>query len=87
MSANPFDLSGKVAIVTGSTKGIGRAMASGLAQAGAHVVVSSRKQELCEKVASEIEEDTQQERLRYDASRCKQQRGNQHGGSEHAVGE
>ena len=58
MSANPFDLSGKVAIVTGSTKGIGRAMATGLAQAGAHVVVSSRKQELCEKVASEIEEET-----------------------------
>jgi NAD(P)-dependent dehydrogenase (short-subunit alcohol dehydrogenase family) len=50
-----FDLTGKVAIVTGSTKGIGRAMASGLAQAGASVVVSSRKQELCDKVASEIE--------------------------------
>ena len=53
-----FDLSGKVAIVTGSTKGIGRAMASGLAQAGASVVISSRKQELCEKVASEIEAET-----------------------------
>jgi NAD(P)-dependent dehydrogenase (short-subunit alcohol dehydrogenase family) len=53
-----FDLTGKVAIVTGSTKGIGRAMASGLAQAGATVVVSSRKQELCDQVASEIEAET-----------------------------
>jgi NAD(P)-dependent dehydrogenase (short-subunit alcohol dehydrogenase family) len=53
-----FDLTGKVAIVTGSTKGIGRAMASGLAHAGATVVVSSRKQELCDQVASEIEAET-----------------------------
>jgi NAD(P)-dependent dehydrogenase (short-subunit alcohol dehydrogenase family) len=53
-----FDLTGKVAIVTGSTKGIGRAMASGLAQAGASVVVSSRKQELCDQVADEIAAET-----------------------------
>jgi NAD(P)-dependent dehydrogenase (short-subunit alcohol dehydrogenase family) len=53
-----FDLTGKVAIVTGSTKGIGRAMASGLAQAGASVVVSSRKQELCNKVAAEVAAET-----------------------------
>jgi len=49
-----FDLTGRVAIVTGSTKGIGRAMAEGLARAGASVVVSSRKQELCDEVADEI---------------------------------
>ena len=49
-----FDLTGKVAIVTGSTKGIGRAMAEGLARAGASVVVSSRKQDLCNEVAREI---------------------------------
>ena len=49
-----FDLTGKVAIVTGSTKGIGRAMVEGLAAAGASVVVSSRKQELCDEVADEI---------------------------------
>ena len=57
-AAQLFDLTGKVAIVTGSTKGIGRAMASGLAQAGATVVVSSRKQELCEQVANEIATDS-----------------------------
>jgi NAD(P)-dependent dehydrogenase (short-subunit alcohol dehydrogenase family) len=49
-----LDLTGKVAIVTGSTKGIGRAMVSGLAAAGASVVVSSRKQELCDEVAAEV---------------------------------
>jgi len=57
-SAELFDLSGKVAIVTGSTKGIGRAMVEGLASAGADVVVSSRKQDLCEQVAKEIEAAT-----------------------------
>jgi gluconate 5-dehydrogenase len=58
-----FDLTGKVAIVTGSTKGLGRAMAQGLAAAGASVVVSSRKQELCDKAASEIAADTGAETL------------------------
>jgi NAD(P)-dependent dehydrogenase (short-subunit alcohol dehydrogenase family) len=53
-----FDLTDKVAIVTGSTKGIGRAMASGLSAAGATVVVSSRKQELCDKVAAEVAAET-----------------------------
>ena len=53
-AADVFDLSGKVAIVTGSTKGIGRAMVEGLARAGASVVVSSRKQDLCDEVAKEV---------------------------------
>jgi NAD(P)-dependent dehydrogenase (short-subunit alcohol dehydrogenase family) len=53
-----FDLTGRVAIVTGSTKGIGRAAVEGLAAAGASVVVSSRKQALCDQVASEIEAST-----------------------------
>jgi NAD(P)-dependent dehydrogenase (short-subunit alcohol dehydrogenase family) len=53
-TAELFDLTGKVVIVTGSTKGIGRAMVEGLGRAGAAVVVSSRKQELCEQVAEEV---------------------------------
>lgn len=53
-----FDLTGRVAIVTGSTKGIGRAMVQGLAEAGASVVISSRKQELCDRVAAEVAAST-----------------------------
>jgi NAD(P)-dependent dehydrogenase (short-subunit alcohol dehydrogenase family) len=53
-----FDLTGKVALVTGSTKGLGRAMAQGLAEAGASVIVSSRKQDLCDVAASEIAAST-----------------------------
>jgi NAD(P)-dependent dehydrogenase (short-subunit alcohol dehydrogenase family) len=49
-----FDLRGKVAIVTGASKGIGEAMARGLAEFGAQVVVSSRKQEAVEAVAASI---------------------------------
>ena len=58
-----FDLTGKVAIVTGSTKGIGRAMVQGLAESGAKVVVSSRKQDLCDEVAAEVAASTGQETL------------------------
>jgi len=47
---------GKVAVITGASKGLGRAMALGFAEAGAAVVVSSRKQDACEKVAGEIRE-------------------------------
>jgi NAD(P)-dependent dehydrogenase (short-subunit alcohol dehydrogenase family) len=51
---NLFDLTDKVVIVTGSTKGIGRAMAQGVAEAGGSVVVNGRKQDLCDAVAEEI---------------------------------
>lgn len=47
-----FDLTGKVAIITGSSKGIGKAIAKGLAEKGAQVVVSSRNQEACDEVAA-----------------------------------
>ena len=47
----PFDLSGKVALVTGSTMGIGEGTALVLARAGAHVVISSRKADDCARVA------------------------------------
>jgi len=49
-----FDLTGKVSIVTGSSRGIGRAIAEALADHGAKVVISSRKQDACEEVASAI---------------------------------
>ena len=54
MSDSLFDLTGKTAIITGSTKGIGRAIAFRMAQHGANVVVSSRKADACEAVTAEI---------------------------------
>jgi NAD(P)-dependent dehydrogenase (short-subunit alcohol dehydrogenase family) len=53
---NLFDLSGRVAIVTGGSRGIGRAIAERMAQHGAKVVVSSRKLDACETVVAGIRE-------------------------------
>ncbi|MEE2933921.1 MAG: SDR family oxidoreductase [Pseudomonadota bacterium] len=49
-----FDLTGKTAIITGSTKGIGRATANRLAEHGANVVISSRKASACNQVAEDV---------------------------------
>jgi len=51
---NLFDLSGKVAVITGSSRGIGRAIAEAMADHGARVVISSRKAEACAEAAEAI---------------------------------
>jgi len=54
VSTQLFDLSGKVALLTGASKGMGRAMATGLAEHGARVMLSSRKLDQCRAAADEI---------------------------------
>ncbi|NNL57325.1 MAG: SDR family NAD(P)-dependent oxidoreductase, partial [Pseudomonadales bacterium] len=54
MSTQLFDLSGKVALVSGASRGIGESIAKLLAEQGAHVIVSSRKIEGCQAVAEAI---------------------------------
>ena len=58
MSHDAFDLSGKVAVVTGGSRGLGRAMVLGFARHGADVVIASRKLQSCEALAKEVERDT-----------------------------
>lgn len=57
MTTSLFDLNGKVALVTGASRGIGEEVARLLAEQGAHVIVSSRKLDACEKVAASIREN------------------------------
>ena len=49
-----FDLNGKVAVITGSSRGIGKAIAEQMAVQGARVVISSRKAEACDETAREL---------------------------------
>ena len=49
-----FDMTGQVALITGSSRGIGKAIAEAMAEQGAKVVISSRKQDACEATAAEI---------------------------------
>ena len=57
MTRDLFDLTGKIALVTGASRGIGEAAAKLLAQQGAHVIISSRRQEGCEEVAGRIRDE------------------------------
>ena len=54
MSSNLFDMTNKVALITGSSKGIGRAIAEEMVRQGAKVVISSRKADVCQEVADAI---------------------------------
>ncbi len=57
-AANRFDLAGKVAIVTGGSRGLGLEMAKAFSEAGAIVVIASRKASACEEAANDIQSDT-----------------------------
>ena len=52
-----FDLKGKTALVTGGGRGLGEQIAEGLAEAGANIIVCSRKKEACEQTAIRLESE------------------------------
>ena len=63
LPASSFDLTDKVAVVTGGSRGLGREMVWAFARCGAHVVVASRKAEACEQLAKEVAAETGREAL------------------------
>ncbi|MEC7654837.1 MAG: SDR family NAD(P)-dependent oxidoreductase, partial [Pseudomonadota bacterium] len=58
MPTNHFDLGGKIAVITGGSRGLGREIVLAFADAGADVVITSRKIDSCEVLAKEVEEKT-----------------------------
>ena len=60
-----FDLTDRVALVTGGIRGLGKEMVKAFAQAGADVVITSRKMDACEELASEVEADTGRKAMPY----------------------
>ena len=60
-----FDLTGRVVIITGGSRGLGREIAFGCAYAGADVVIASRKLDACERTAAEIEQATGRQAMPY----------------------
>jgi NAD(P)-dependent dehydrogenase (short-subunit alcohol dehydrogenase family) len=64
-TGTPFDLTGRVALVTGGSRGLGRAIVAGLAGAGADVVIASRNEQSCVEYAAEIEQTTGRSALGY----------------------
>ena len=68
-----FDLSGKTAIVTGGGRGLGEQIAEGFAEAGANIVLCSRKKENCDEVADRLKElGVEVLTFKCDITKCKQ---------------
>jgi NAD(P)-dependent dehydrogenase (short-subunit alcohol dehydrogenase family) len=63
--SSPFDLRGRVALVTGGSRGLGRAMSLGLARAGADVIIASRNGDACAAFAAELEAETGRQAMGY----------------------